>query len=298
MLESDSSAMNDLRPIVNSFFDQQTNSFSYVVYCPNTLAAAVIDSVLNFDYAGARTSTQLADEIIAFVRAHDLHIEWILETHIHADHLTAAPYLQEQLGGKTAIGQAITQVQETFAPIFDVEEGFPLDGSQFNCLLADGATFFIGDIPVEVIHTPGHTPACMSYLIGDAVFVGDTLFMPDYGTARCDFPGGDAALLYQSVQKFYALGDTTRMFLCHDYLPATRQEYQCETTVGAQRQSNIHIHEGVSQEAYVRLRNTRDATLAMPRLIIPSVQINLRAGKLPPAAANKILYLKTPLNTL
>lgn len=283
--------------VVHAFFDHGTFTFSYVVYCPSTKVAAIIDSVLNFDYPSARTTTTSADAIIAYVREHNLQVAWILETHMHADHFTAAPYLQQQLGGKTAIGRHIVEVQTTFSKIFNLEQNIATDGSQFNHLFSDGDEFFLGEIPVRIIHTPGHTPACLSYLIGDAVFVGDTLFMPDYGSARCDFPGGDAVQLYQSVQKLYALPDTTRMFLCHDYLPDTRKNYQYETTVGEQRRSNIHLHQGISQEEFVLMRQKRDATLAMPQLIIPSVQINMLAGEMPSAESNQIRYLKVPINT-
>ena len=287
-----------LVPVVQSFFDEPTNTYSYVVHCPETRTAALVDSVLDLDYASGRTSTQSADAIIAYCQKLDLRIEWILETHVHADHLSAAPYLQKILGGKTAIGQHISQVQEIFAKVFNAEAAFARDGSQFNHLFVDGEHFSIGQIPVQVMHTPGHTPACLSFLIGDALFVGDTLFMPDYGTARCDFPGGDAAVLYDSVQKLMALPDSTRMFLCHDYLPEGRQSYQCETTVGEQRQHNIHIHQGVSKEEFVKMREQRDATLAMPRLILPSVQVNMRAGEMPPAESNQEIYLKVPINVL
>lgn len=284
-------------PMVHSFFDHGTFTFSYVVHCPNTKVAAIIDSVLNFDYPSARTTTTSADAIITYVREHDLQVAWILETHMHADHLTAAPFLQQHLGGKTAIGMHIIEVQKTFSKIFNIDQSVATDGSQFNHLFADGDKFFLGEIPVCIIHTPGHTPACLSYLIGDAVFVGDTLFMPDYGSARCDFPGGDAIQLYQSVQKLFALPDTTRMFLCHDYLPENRKNYQCETTVGEQRQSNIHLRQGISQEEFVTMRQKRDATLAMPQLIIPSVQINMSAGEMPKAESNQVSYLKIPINT-
>ncbi|MGC6405926.1 MBL fold metallo-hydrolase [Bisgaard Taxon 45] len=288
--------MKSIIPEVKAFFDEPTNTYSYVVHDPDTRACAIIDSVLDLDYAAGKISTQSAEAIIAYIQQQQFTVEWILETHVHADHLSAAPYLQEKLGGKTGIGQHITTVQNVFGKAFNVGTEFARDGSQFNQLFQDGDEFTIGHLPVKVIHTPGHTPACVSYLIGDAVFVGDTLFMPDYGTARCDFPGGDANVLYQSVQKLLALPEETRMFLCHDYLPKNRQEYCYETTVKAQKEQNIHIHDGVEQDAFVKMRQTRDATLSMPKLIIPSVQVNMRAGHLPPAEENGQVYLKVPIN--
>lgn len=237
-------------------------------------------------------------QIVAYVKQEALTVEWLLETHVHADHLSAAPWIQEQVGGKLAIGEHIRTVQDTFGKVFNAGTEFARDGRQFDHLFADGDTYQVGNIEARAIHTPGHTPACMSHVIGDAVFVGDTLFMPDYGTARCDFPGGDARTLYQSVQKLLALPDDTRMYLCHDYLPENRSEYQWETTVGDQRRDNIHVHEGVSEEEFVSMREKRDATLDMPRLILPSVQINMRAGHLPPEEDNGVSYLKIPLNAL
>ncbi|HED4459827.1 MBL fold metallo-hydrolase [Pasteurella multocida] len=283
-------------PEIKAFFDEPTNTYSYVVHDPDTQACAIIDSVLDLDYAAGKISTLSADAIIAYIQQQQLTVEWILETHVHADHLSAAPYLQEKLGGKTGIGQHITIVQNVFGKAFNAGTEFARDGSQFNRLFHDGDEFTLGRLPVKVIHTPGHTPACVSYLIGDAVFVGDTLFMPDYGTARCDFPGGDANVLYQSVQKLLALPEETRMFLCHDYLPKHRQEYCYETTVKAQKEQNIHIHHGVKQAEFVQMRQLRDATLSMPKLIIPSVQVNMRAGHLPPAEENGQVYLKVPIN--
>ena len=285
-------------PIVQHFFDEPTNTFSYVVRDPDSQACAILDSVLDFDYAAGTTDVRSADEIIEYIRSNDLKVEWILETHVHADHLSAAPYLHEKLGGKTGIGAHIRDVQEIFGKAFNAGTEFQRDGSQFDQLFREGDTFAIGGLEGRVLHTPGHTPACLTYVVGDAAFVGDTLFMPDFGTARCDFPGGDARTLYQSVQKLLALPDDTRMFLCHDYLPESRSEYQWETTVGDQRRHNIHVHEGVSEQEFVSMREKRDATLDMPRPILPSVQINMRAGHLPPEEDNGISYLKIPLNAL
>lgn len=286
------------QPQVSAFFDPPTNTFTYLVRDPSSDACAIIDSVLAFDYSSGRTDTHAADELIAHIREAGLQVQWILETHAHADHLSAAPYLQEQLGGKIGIGEHIIEVQQIFGKVFNAGTEFARDGSQFDALFADGDTFSIGNLSVKVLHTPGHTPACLSYLIGDAVFVGDTLFMPDYGTARCDFPGGDSATLYQSVQKLLALPDETRMYLCHDYLPEGRSHYVHETTVGEQRRRNIHIHEGVSEADFVVLRDARDATLSAPKLLIPSVQVNIRAGHLPEPEDNGQVYLKVPVNLL
>ena len=286
------------QPQVSAFFDPPTNTFTYLVRDPSSDACAIIDSVLAFDYSSGRTNTHAADELIAHIREAGLQVQWILETHAHADHLSAAPYLQEQLGGKIGIGEHIIEVQQIFGKVFNAGTEFARDGSQFDALFADGDTFSIGNLSVKVLHTPGHTPACLSYLIGDAVFVGDTLFMPDYGTARCDFPGGDSATLYQSVQKLLALPDETRMYLCHDYLPEGRSHYVHETTVGEQRRRNIHIHEGVSEADFVALRDARDATLSAPKLLIPSVQVNIRAGHLPEPEDNGQVYLKVPVNLL
>ncbi len=284
------------RPIVTHFFDEPTNTFSYVVQDPDSNACAILDSVLDFDYAAGRTDVRSADEIIAFVRDHGLEVEWILETHVHADHLSAAPYLHEKLGGKTGIGANITVVQDVFGKAFNAGTEFARDGSQFDRLFEEGDTFTIGNLDGRVLHTPGHTPACLTYVIGDAAFVGDTLFMPDYGTARCDFPGGDARTLYRSIQKVLALPGETRLFLCHDYKAPNREEYQHETSVAEQRRLNVHVHEGISEEEFVRMRTERDATLDMPRLILPSVQVNMRAGHMPPAEDNGQVYLKVPIN--
>lgn len=284
------------RPIVTPFFDEPTNTFSYVVQDPDSAACAIIDSVLDFDYAAGRTDVRSAEEIIAFIRDNHLDVAWILETHVHADHLSAAPYLHEALGGKTGIGANITVVQEVFGKAFNAGTEFARDGSQFDRLFKEGDTFAIGNLEGRVLHTPGHTPACLTYVIGDAAFVGDTLFMPDYGTARCDFPGGDARTLYQSIQKVLALPDETRLFLCHDYKAPGRDDYCHATTVAEQRAHNVHVHEGIGEEEFVRMRTERDATLAMPRLILPSVQVNMRAGHMPPAEEDGQVYLKVPIN--
>lgn len=285
-------------PDVTMFFDEPTNTFSYVVADPVTKKAAIVDSVLNYDPKSGRTSKASADEIIAFVKDNGLEVEWILETHVHADHLSAAPYLKEQLGGKLAIGSNIKVVQDVFGKVFNAGTEFKRDGSQFDVLFEDGETFQVGEIEARAIHTPGHTPACMTYVIGDAGFVGDTLFMPDYGTARCDFPGGDAATLYQSIRKIFALPEETRLFMCHDYTAPGRDYYAHETTVGEEKALNIHVHQGVSEEAFVKMRTERDAKLAMPVLILPSVQVNMRAGEKPPAEDNGLHYLKIPLDAL
>ncbi|MDO3721561.1 MBL fold metallo-hydrolase [Marinobacter sp. chi1] len=283
-------------PIVQPFFDEPTNTFSYVVRDPDSRACAIVDSVLDFDYASGRTALDSADQIIAYIRERDLNVEWILETHVHADHLSAAPYLHEQLGGRTGIGVHIRDVQEIFGKAFNAGTEFARDGSQFDRLFEGGDTFNIGGLEGHVMHTPGHTPACLTYVIGDAAFVGDTLFMPDYGTARCDFPGGDARALYQSIQKVLALPPSTRLFLCHDYKGPDREEYVPMTTVAEQIKDNIHVHEGVSEDEFVKMRTERDATLDMPRLILPSVQVNMRAGHMPPAEENGQIYLKVPIN--
>ncbi|MBL1273388.1 MAG: MBL fold metallo-hydrolase [Oceanospirillales bacterium] len=283
-------------PIVQHFFDEPTNTFSYVVRDPVSQACAVLDSVLDFDYAAGRTDVRSADEIVEYVRSNNLKVEWILETHVHADHLSAAPYLHEKLGGKTGIGAHIREVQEIFGKAFNAGTDFARDGSQFDRLFRDGDTFTIGGLECRVMHTPGHTPACLTYVIGDAAFVGDTLFMPDYGTARCDFPGGDARELYQSIRKVLSLPAETRVFLCHDYKAPGRDEYVHQTTVAEQREANIHVHDGISEEEFVQMRTKRDATLDMPRLILPSVQVNMRAGEMPPAEDNGRVYLKIPVN--
>ena len=284
------------QPHVKTFFDEESFTASHVVSDPASKKAAIIDSLLNYDAASGRTKTKSADDIIAYVRRNDLTVEWILETHVHADHLTAAPYLKEKLGGKTGIGAKIDVVQGVFAKIFNAESAFKRDGSQFDKLFGDGETFKLGTIDAKLIHTPGHTPACTTIVIGDAAFVGDTLFMPDYGTARCDFPGGDAATLYRSIQKIFALPGETRIFLCHDYKAPGRDEFIWETTVAEERAKNIHVRDGVSEAEFVKMREARDKTLAMPRLILPSVQVNMRAGDMPPAEDNGVTYLKMPVN--
>ena len=286
------------RPEVTAFFHEETFTASYVVADPGTRRAAIVDSVLDFDQAAGRTSTQAADAIVAFVRAGGLTVDWLLETHAHADHLSAAPYLQEKLGGQLAIGAAITIVQEEFGKVFNEGAEFRRDGSQFDRLLADGDSFAIGDLPAIALHVPGHTPADMAYVIGDSAFVGDTMFMPDYGTARCDFPGGDARQLYRSIRRLMRLPDETRLFLCHDYKAPGRSDYAWETTVGDQRRGNIHIREGVGEEEFVELRGKRDSELCTPKLLFPSVQVNMRAGHLPEPEADGTRYLKLPLNKL
>lgn len=282
---------------VQPFFDAQTETWSYVVFDQPQGHAAVIDPVLDFDYASGRTATTGAQQIVDFIRSQQLTLDWILETHAHADHLSAAPFIREQLGGKIGIGARITQVQKIFRQVFNLEKQFLTDGSQFDHLFADDELFQVGNLQGKVIATPGHTPADMSWIIGDAVFVGDTLFMPDVGTARCDFPGGNAATLYQSIQKLLAMPDETRLFMCHDY-PAGQREHQYLSSVAKQRMHNIHVHEGISEQAFVQRREARDATLAMPRLIIPSIQVNVRAGNMPPAEDNGVVYLKVPVNKL
>lgn len=283
---------------VRAFLHTLSSTFSYVVWDPATLHAAIFDSVLDYDSASGRTGHDSADEIISFVKTHGLHTTYIIDTHVHADHLSAMAWVRSQLGGQTGASEHICTVQDTFGKLFNAESGFARDGSQFDHLFTDGEAYRLGTIEARALYTPGHTPACMTHVIGDAAFVGDTLFMPDSGTARCDFPGGDAATLYRSIQKILALPDATRLFLCHDYKAPGRDEFVCETTIAAQRQGNIHIHEGTSEAGYVALRTRRDATLSMPRLILPSVQVNMRAGNLPPAEANGIHYLKIPLDAI
>lgn len=287
-----------LRPRIASFFDSATFTVTHVVHDPATREAAIIDSVLDFDPASGRTATTSADAVIAHVMSLDLKVTWLLETHAHADHLSAAPYLQQRLGGQIAIGADIVQVQRVFGELFNAGSEFARDGSQFDHLFRDGESFAIGALPVTVMHVPGHTPACIAYVVGDAVFVGDTMFMPDYGTARADFPGGDARTLFRSLRRILALPPETRLFLCHDYLPAGRTEYVWETTVAAERAGNVHAHDGITEDEFVAMREARDAGLAMPRLILPSVQINMRAGHLPPPEDNGVTYLKLPLNAV
>lgn len=290
-----------LKPQVQAFFDGPTWTVTYVVYDREGGQAAIIDSVLNYDHKSGRTRTTGADEVIAFVKAKGLKVQWVLETHAHADHLSAAPYLRRHLGGRIGIGAGIDGVQRVFKGLFNLEPEFKTDGSQFDHLFQDEEVFEIGALQARVMSVPGHTPACVAYAIGDAVFVGDTLFMPDVGTARCDFPGGNAHTLYRSVRKLLALPAQTRLFMCHDYPPLVDGRPRAvtwETTVAEQRERNIHVHDGVSEEAYVKMRTARDATLEMPVLIMPSVQVNIRAGELPPAEANGVSYLKIPLNAV
>ncbi|WP_374654203.1 MBL fold metallo-hydrolase [Dongia sp.] len=290
--------MTSARPDVKGFFDPDTFTVSYVVTDPATGQAAIIDSVLDFDAPSGRTGTGSADRLIAHVKEKGATIAWLLETHVHADHLSAAPYLKEKLGGSLAIGFEIVTIQNVFGKVFNAGTEFARDGRQFDRLLGDGETFKLGSIEARAMHTPGHTPACMTYLIGDAGFVGDTLFMPDYGTARCDFPGGDARQLYRSIQKIFALPDATRLFMCHDYLPAGRSDYVWEATVGAEKRHNIHVGAGRTEDEFVAMREARDAKLDMPRLILPSVQVNMRAGHMPPPEGNGVSYLKLPVNAL
>ena len=287
-----------LRPEIASFFDPATFTVTYVVHDPATREAAIIDSVLDFDPASGRTATTSADAVIAHVTSQNLKVTWLLETHAHADHFSAAPYLQERLGGKIAIGAEITRVQAVFGKLFNAGTEFARDGSQFDVLFHDGDSFTIGSLPVTVMHVPGHTPACIAYLVGDAAFVGDTMFMPDYGTARADFPGGDARTLFRSLRRILSLPPETRLFMCHDYLPEGRSEYVWETTVAAERAGNIHANDGIAEDDFVAMREARDATLAMPRLILPSVQVNMRAGHLPPPEENGVTYLKLPVNAV
>ena len=290
---------------IESFFDPATFTFSHILADLSTRQCALIDSVLDYDPKSGRTNTASADQLVARVKALDLRVQWILETHVHADHLSAAPYLQKQLGGQLAIGSHITTVQNVFGKLFNAGTEFARDGSQFDRLLGDGETFQIGALQAQALHTPGHTPACMTYVVTDdsvdpvrqVAFVGDTLFMPDYGTARCDFPGGSASVLFQSIQKVLSLPDNTELFMCHDYPPETRQP-QCVTTVAEQKKTNVHVHQGVMEEAFVKMRQARDATLSMPVLMLPSVQVNMRAGHMPPPEGNGTSYLKIPINAL
>jgi glyoxylase-like metal-dependent hydrolase (beta-lactamase superfamily II) len=286
---------------IEHFFDEDTSTFSYIVLDRSTMQCALLDSVLDYDPKSGRTSTASAEKLVARVKALGAQVQWLLETHVHADHLSAAPYLQSQLGGQIAIGRHITTVQQVFGTLFNAGPEFARDGSQFQRLFEDGDQFSIGSVTARAMHTPGHTPACMTYVIedgaGTAAFVGDTLFMPDYGTARCDFPGGDAAVLYQSIQKVLALPPETRLYLCHDYPPGGRPESPM-STVTEQRSANIHVHTGVTEDAFVAMRRARDATLSMPVLMLPSVQVNMRAGKMPPPEDNGVRYLKIPVDVL
>jgi len=285
------------KPEVTGFFDAETNTVSYVVKDPHSPSCAVIDSVLDIDYAAGRISHRSADAVIAHVEQNRLRLEWLIETHVHADHLSAAPYIQARLGGRIGIGDQITVVQDTFGKVFDEGTEFRRDGSQFDCLFKDGDSYTIGGMTGVAMHTPGHTPACMTHVIGDAAFVGDTLFMPDGGSARADFPGGDARTLYRSIRRVLALPPETRLFICHDYGPNGR-EIRWETTVAEERAHNIHVKDGTDEDTFVKMREARDATLAMPRLIIPSLQVNMRGGALPPPDETGKRFLKVPLNML
>ena len=284
------------RPVVTTFFDEATFTASHVAHDPATGAAAIIDSVMDFDQAAGRTSWKNADRILDYVRSEGLQVQWLLETHAHADHLSAAPYLQQQLGGRIAIGEQICAVQQRFATIFNEHEAFSPDGSQFDRLFADGDSFAVGTVKAAVLHVPGHTPADVAYVIGDAAFVGDTMFMPDYGSARCDFPGGCARQLYGSIRRLTKLPDRARVFLCHDYKAPKRDSFAWETTIGEERANNLHVRDGVDEKSFVEMRTTRDATLTVPKLLLPAIQVNMRAGRLPPAEENGASYLKIPLN--
>jgi glyoxylase-like metal-dependent hydrolase (beta-lactamase superfamily II) len=286
------------QPVVRTFFDEPTFTATHVVHHPALRVAAIIDSVLNYDAAAGRTAHKSADAIVDYVQTEGLSVAWHLETHAHADHLSAAPYLQERLGGALAIGQEIIRVQTVFGKIFNAGSEFVRDGSQFDRLLKDGDSFKIGELSAIALHVPGHTPADMAFVIGDAAFVGDTLFMPDYGTARADFPGGDAHQLYRSIRRLLSLPDATRLFLCHDYKAPGRDDFVWETSVGAERAANVHVHDGIDEDEFVAMRVARDATLSMPQLILPSVQINMRAGHLPEPEQNGTRYLKIPLDTV
>ena len=290
--------MNRVNPEVHSFFDEDTNTACYIVKDPLSRSCAVIDSIWDFDCASGRMHTAHADKLIGTILSNDWKLEWVLETHVHADHLSAAPYLANHLGAKIGIGSNINAVQKLFGKVFNAGTLFELDGSQFDRLYQDGDNFNIGNLKVDVMHTPGHTPACVTYMIGDAAFVGDTLFMPDFGTARADFPGGSASKLYQSIQKILALPDSTRLFLCHDYKAPGRDSFCWETTVAEQKNLNIHVGRGVTETEFVSMRTSRDEALSMPQLLIPSVQVNMRAGKLPPAENDGNVYLKIPINRL
>ncbi|WP_068077309.1 MBL fold metallo-hydrolase [Novosphingobium lentum] len=285
-------------PAIKTFFDEATFTATHVVHDPATRHAAIIDSVLDFDQAAGRTSHESSDAVIAYVREQGLAVDWLLETHAHADHLSDAPYLQQELGGTLVIGREIVTVQDVFAKVFNEPVSFARDGSQFDRLMGDGEAFKVGDLSAVALHVPGHTPACLAYVIGDAAFVGDTLFMPDYGSARADFPGGDARTLYRSIRRLMQLPAEARVFLCHDYKAPGRDSYVWETTIGAEHSGNVHVHDGVSEDDFVAMREARDKTLGMPRLILPSIQVNIRAGHLPEPEGNGVSYLKLPLNLL
>lgn len=286
-----------MKPEVKGFFDRATCTITYVVADPASRRAAIVDPVLDYDPKAARTATRSADEVLAHVERAGLTVDWLLETHVHADHLSAAPYLKERLGGRTAIGAHVAAVQATFKKLFNLEPAFATDGRQFDHLFGADEPFLLGAIAGRALYTPGHTPDCVTYMIGDAAFVGDTIFMPDYGTARCDFPGGDAATLYRSIRQILALPPATRLFMCHDYMPGGR-EPRWETSIADEREGNIHVHDGVAERDFVTMRRARDETLGMPVLLLPAVQVNVRAGALPPPEANGVSYLKIPINVL
>lgn len=283
---------------IEAFFHEATNTVCYVVSDPATKHAAIIDSCLDFDMAAARTQTTHADQVLAYIAANELIVDWILETHVHADHLSAAPYLRDKIGCKVAIGARITEVQHTFGDIYNAETGFKRDGSQFDHLFADGETFMIGGLEAEYLSTPGHTPACGSYRVEDNIFVGDTLFMPDFGTARCDFPGGDARTLYRSIHRILDHHPQTTLWICHDYKAPGRDEFAWRTTIGAQRGANPHVRDGISEDDFVAMREAKDAKLGPPKLLIPSIQVNMRAGDMPPTEDNGVVYLKVPINVI
>ena len=284
--------------LIEAFLDPASSTYSYVIYEADGGPCAIVDPVLDYDPAAGRTATTQADKIIAFVGEHHLQVQWLLETHAHADHLSAAPYLRRKLGGRIAIGQSISKVQGVFKSLFNLEPEFAVDGSQFDHLFAPDESFMIGNLKAKALHVPGHTPADMAYLIGNSIIlVGDTLFMPDVGTARCDFPGGNASQLFASIQKLLAFPASVRLYVCHDYPPETR-EPQCQTTVGEQRKRNIHVHDGIDEAAFVAMRTQRDAGLGMPTLLLPAIQVNVRAGHFPPAEENGVIYLKIPINKL
>ena len=287
-----------IKPKVIPFFDETTNTISYVVADPDTNTCAIIDSLLDYDASSGRTGTKSVDRLIKHVEQSKLTVDWIIDTHVHADHLTAAPYVRDVLGGRTAIGENIVRVQKIFGEIFNEGQTFHTDGSQFDHLFKDGETYTVGNINARAIYTPGHTPACMSHLIGDALFVGDTLFMPDSGTARCDFPGGDAQILYRSIHKLFDLPNETRAFMCHDYKAAGRDEFAWESTISEQKEKNIHVNRSINEREFIEMRTVRDAKLSMPKLLLPSVQVNMRAGNFPEPEANGKQYLKVPINTV
>ena len=286
------------RPTIAGFFDEATNTVSYIVHDPATCKAAIIDSVLDYEAASGRTSHGSAQRMIDYVEKHGLTVDWLIETHAHADHISAAPYLQEKLGGKLAIGKDIVRVQEVFGKLFNAGTDFQRDGSQFDHLFTDGERFAIGELEGIALHVPGHTPADMAFIVGDAAFVGDTIFMPDFGTARADFPGGDARQLYRSIRRLLSLPDETRLFLCHDYKAPGRDVYAWETTVQQQREGNVHVKDGVTEDEFVAMRSERDSTLAMPTLIMPSVQVNIRGGHLPEPEDNGVSYITIPVNAV